>query len=53
MYVCMMGNKKKEIFEEEVEELYCPKCKSSEVYTRLKTWERVCRKCGNVWRIRE
>ena len=33
-----------------VEKIKCPKCGSSNNYTRV-TGVKVCRKCGNVWDI--
>lgn len=29
----------------------CPKCKRTDFFTRLRTNERVCKKCGHIWSI--
>lgn len=30
--------------------IQCPKCKSSEIRTRISTQEHVCRHCAHVWK---
>lgn len=42
------NNMKKEV---SGEKLFCSKCKSHFVYIRLKTKEKVCRKCGNIEKL--
>jgi transcription initiation factor TFIIIB Brf1 subunit/transcription initiation factor TFIIB len=34
-------------------DLKCPKCGSSQTRCRIKTNERVCYSCGNIWEIKE
>jgi len=34
-----------------IEKPTCQKCGSTEVYMRITTSERVCRKCGNIEKI--
>jgi len=29
----------------------CPKCKSSQTRCRIKTGERICYACGNIWSV--
>jgi len=35
-----------------MEEIKCPKCGSGDVYTKA-DGEKVCRKCGHKWRVKE
>ena len=42
-----MSEKKNEVI------LICRKCGSGDIYTRIGSNERVCRRCGNVEKIKE
>ncbi len=35
----------------ESEKPKCSKCESTQVYTRINTYERVCKTCGNIEKI--
>jgi len=35
------------------EELKCPKCNSSQTRYRVKTQDRICYVCGNVYKLKE
>jgi len=35
------------------EVLRCPKCHSSQTRARLKTGDRFCNICGNIWKIED
>lgn len=37
----------------EKEKIRCAKCKSTQVYIRIKTQERKCRSCGHTEKIKE